>query len=183
MTSGIEGTRLGFVRRRLLPVERTSRRRRVVIAALQTELLLDFDGLSTRAGRYLEPHHIVAEDVQVVDAPLTYCSLLTLQGPRAAEISSPPGSSRSLRRSRSRIDLPPTMKPWVSCILSHFSRAGLPRFDLTSPRRFRRPCWIRLAALLLRAAARFEGLTSPYEAGLPQFRGRWTKPRYRRNKP
>ena len=57
----------------------------VAIFALPDELLLEFEpGLSSALIERLE-HHIVAEDVQVVDVAPHY-GLLSLQGPRAAEV-------------------------------------------------------------------------------------------------
>jgi folate-binding protein YgfZ len=55
------------------------------IYALAQELLLDFEpGLTAALAQRLE-HHIVAEDVQVVDVS-PYYGLFSVQGPRAAEV-------------------------------------------------------------------------------------------------
>ena len=57
----------------------------VHIFALAQELLLDFEpGLTKTISERLE-HHIVAEDVQVIDVAPHY-GLLTIQGPRAADV-------------------------------------------------------------------------------------------------
>jgi hypothetical protein len=57
------------------------------IYALPQELLLDFEPGLTEALKQRLEHHIVAEDVQVVEvAP--YYGLFTVQGPRAAEVVS-----------------------------------------------------------------------------------------------
>lgn len=57
----------------------------VAVFCLREELLLDFEpGLSTALIQRLE-HHIVAEDVQVVNVR-PYYGLLTVQGPKASEV-------------------------------------------------------------------------------------------------
>ena len=143
----------------------------VAIAALPEELLLDFEpGLSAALVQRLE-HHIVAEDVQVVDAAPHY-GLLTIQGPRASEV---------IVRLELFPQLPET--PFSVAIagsatlgdlyLMNRPRAGFPGFDLFVPTDCQEAVLDRLVAAardLGGCAAGFEALDlARFEAGIPRF--------------
>ncbi len=143
----------------------------VNVYALREELLLDFEpGLSAALIQRLE-HHIVAEDVQVVDVR-PYYGLLTVQGPRAAEV---------IRRLELFGDLPTERRQFASAsdptlgdlYLMNQPRAGFPGFDVFIPTD-------ALGAVIdkLSAAARDEGGRlagfhaldqARFEAGIPRF--------------
>lgn len=143
----------------------------VAIFALPDELLLEFEpGLSSALIERLE-HHIVAEDVQVVDVAPHY-GLLSLQGPRAAEVIA-------------RLDLFPTLPETTlqfvtagsatlgELYLIHRPRAGVPGFDLFVPADSQEAVFDRAVAAAREMggrAAGFEALDlARFEAGIPRF--------------
>lgn len=143
----------------------------VVIHALPDELLLDFEpGLSTALVERLE-HHIVAEDVQVVDVTPHY-GLLTLQGPRAAETLSRLELFESLPEKPLQITTAGN-ETLGELYLARRSRAGLPGFDLYVPVDSQEAVLDHLAAAARDCGGRLAGFEAldlaRFEAGLPRF--------------
>jgi aminomethyltransferase len=143
----------------------------VHVFALPDELLLDFEpGVSASLVQRLE-HHIVAEDVQVVDV-VPYYGLLTIQGPRAAATVTRLGLFPALPESELRFVT--VSDPTLGDIyLMNRPRCGFAGFDLFIP-------VAALGAVLdkLVAAARDEGGglagfdaldLARFEAGIPRF--------------
>lgn len=141
------------------------------VYALPDELLLDFEpGLTAGLTERLE-HHIVAEDVQVVDVAPHY-GLLTVQGPRSAE---------ALTRLGLFPPLPAEPATFVSAsdatlgdlyAMNH-RRAGFAGVDLFVPVAALAAVFDRLlaaAAELGGGAAGFTALEwARFEAGIPRF--------------
>jgi len=143
----------------------------VHVYVLPEELLLDFEpGLSTALIQRLE-HHIVAEDVQVVDVT-PYYGLLTVQGPKAAEVLA-------------RLELFPTLPteslrfatvsdPTLGDIyLMHRSRCGFAGFDLFVPTAALGAVLDKLVAACRDVGGRISGFDAldlaRFEAGIPRF--------------
>ncbi|HAB18998.1 MAG TPA: glycine cleavage T C-terminal barrel domain-containing protein [Verrucomicrobiota bacterium] len=143
----------------------------VHIFALAEELLLEFEpGLSAALIQRLE-HHIVAEDVQVVDVAPHY-GLLTVQGPRSADVVSQlelfeavPETSLSTKAASD-----PTLG---ELYLVNRSRAAFPGFDLFVPADSVSAVFDKLVSATRNVggcAAGFEALDlARFEAGLPRF--------------
>ncbi len=143
----------------------------VRIFALQDELLLDFEpGLSASLVQRLE-HHIVAEDVQVVDV-VPYYGLLTVQGPRASGVVKRLGLFPALPESElhfARV----SDATLGEVYLMNRPRCGFPGFDLFVPVDALGAVFDKLVA-----AARDEGGglagfdaldLARFEAGIPRF--------------
>lgn len=143
----------------------------VAIFALPEELLLDFEpGVSTTLIQRLE-HHIVAEDVEVVDVTPHY-GLLSVQGPNSAAL---------IARLAIFPQIPETPLSLATAgdatlgelYLVNRSRAGFPGFDLFVPTDSQESVFDRMAAAardLEGRAAGFEALDlARFEAGIPRF--------------
>lgn len=141
------------------------------IYALPQELLLDFEpGLTARLVERLE-HHIVAEDVQVVDVAPHY-GLLTVQGPRAAEV---------VAQLELFAALPTTELAFASAsdatlgelYLMNRPRAGFPGFDLFVPTDALGAVFDKLVAATRSVGGRAAGFTAlewaRFEAGIPRL--------------
>ena len=141
------------------------------IHALPQELLLDFEpGLTQSLTERLE-HHIVAEDVQVVDvAP--YYGLFSVQGPRAAEVIGKLGLFPLLPTGRlaSVSAADPTLG---ELYLMEHQRVGLPGFDLFVPTDALAAVLDKLAAAAKEVGGRLVGFTAfeaaRFEAGIPRL--------------
>lgn len=143
----------------------------VHIFALAQELLLDFEpGLTVPLVERLE-HHIVAEDVQVVDVAPHY-GLLTVQGPRAEE---------TVRLLELFSALP--ADPWAvaqcsdptlgDLYVANRARAGLAGFDLFVPTDALGAVTDKLVAAARSLGGGLAGFTAlewaRFEAGIPRF--------------
>lgn len=141
------------------------------IYSLAQELLLDFEpGLTAALIQRLE-HHIVAEDVQVVDVAPHY-GLLTVQGPKAAEV---------LGRLELFPALPAEPLAFVSAsdatlgdlyAMNH-SRAGFPGVDLFVPTDALGAVFDKLVSAARDSGGGVTGFTAlewaRFEAGIPRF--------------
>jgi folate-binding protein YgfZ len=143
----------------------------VHIYALPQELLLDFEpGLSALLIQRLE-HHIVAEDVQVIDVAPHY-GLLTVQGPQAPEV---------VRRLAFFATLPNQESAFVSATdptlgelyLVQHARAGFAGFDWFVPTDALGAVFDKLVAAAREIGGRAAGFTAldlaRFEAGQPRF--------------
>jgi len=143
----------------------------VAVFALSDELLLDFEpGLTAALAERLE-HHIVAEDVQVVDVAPFY-GLLTFQGPKTEALVQ-------------RLELLPGLpaeKFAVAAVadptlgdlyLIHRPRAGFPGADLFVPVDSQEAVLDRAAAAARDLGGRLAGFDAldlmRFEAGIPRF--------------
>ena len=143
----------------------------VVIQALPDELLLDFEpGLSASLIERLE-HHIVAEDVQVVDVAPHY-GLLTVQGPRAADALSRLELFESLPERDLQIATAGN-ETLGELYLVRRSRAGFPGFDLYVPVDSQEAVLDPLSAAARDCGGRLAGFDAldlaRFEAGIPRF--------------
>ncbi len=143
----------------------------VHIFALPEELLLDFEpGLTATLVQRLE-HHIVAEDVQVVDVR-PYYGLLTVQGPLAAD---------AIRRLGFVSELPEQALSFVAradptlgdLYLMNRSRCGFPGFDLFVPTPALEAVFDKVVAAGREVGGRVAGFEAldlaRFEAGWPRF--------------
>jgi folate-binding protein YgfZ len=143
----------------------------VNIYALANELLLDFEpGLTAALMQRLE-HFIVADDVQIVDVR-PYYGLISIQGPRAAEVVA-------------QLELPATL-PTVGLGIAHVAgpafgdlyvarqvRTGSTGFDAFIPTEAMGMVFDKLVLAARRVGGRevgFEALNlARFEAGIPRF--------------
>jgi folate-binding protein YgfZ len=141
------------------------------VYSLAQELLLDFEpGLTAALTQRLE-HHIVAEDVQVVDVAPHY-GLFSVQGPRAAEV---------LARLELFAPLPADALAFVSAsdptlgdlYAMNRSRAGFPGVDLFVPADALGAVFDKLVAAARDCGGQVAGFTAlewaRFEAGVPRF--------------
>ncbi|MBX3731141.1 MAG: aminomethyltransferase family protein [Verrucomicrobiae bacterium] len=143
----------------------------VVVHALSGELLLDFEpGLTALLRERLE-HHIVAEDVQVVEVAPHY-GLLTVQGPRTAGLVQGLGLFPGLPGRRLDV-LTGEDATLGELYLIHRPRAGFPGADLFVPVESQEAVLDRLVAIardLGGGLAGFDALDlARFEAGIPRF--------------
>ena len=141
------------------------------IYALPQELLLDFEpGLTPPLLARLE-HHIVAEDVQVVDvAP--YYGLFTVQGPQAAEVVGKLGLFPELPDKP--LAFVTASDPTLGDLyLMNHARAGFAGFDLFVPTDALAAVLDKLVAAVKEVGGRLAGFTAleaaRFEAGIPRF--------------
>jgi folate-binding protein YgfZ len=143
----------------------------VYIYALAQELLLDFEpGLTGNLIERLE-HHIVAEDVQVVDVAPHY-GLLTVQGPKAAGVVEALELFGPLPTEP--LSLVHHSEPTLGDVYAvNRSRAGFPGFDLFVPTDALGAVLDKLAAAARNLGGRLAGFTAlewaRFEAGIPRF--------------
>ncbi|HTH49833.1 MAG TPA: aminomethyltransferase family protein [Candidatus Limnocylindria bacterium] len=141
------------------------------IYALPQELLLDFEpGLTAPLLQRLE-HHIVAEDVQVVEvAP--YYGLFTVQGPQAAEVVGKLGLFPELP-SQSLAFASASDPTLGELYLMNHARAGFTGFDLFVPTDALAAVLDKLVAAAKEVGGRLAGFTAleaaRFEAGIPRF--------------
>lgn len=143
----------------------------VHIYALAQELLLDFEpGLTGSLIERLE-HHIVAEDVQVVDVAPHY-GLLTVQGPKAGAVVQALDLFGELPAE------PLSLAHHADATLGDIyavnrSRAGFPGFDLFVPTDALGAVLDKLAAAARDVGGGLAGFTAlewaRFEAGIPRF--------------
>ena len=143
----------------------------VYIYALAQELLLDFEpGLTGSLMERLE-HHIVAEDVQVVDVAPHY-GLLTVQGPKAANVVQALELFHALPTEP--LSLVHHSDPTLGDVYAvNRSRAGFPGIDLFVPTDALGAVLDKLAAAARDMGGRLAGFTAlewaRFEAGIPRF--------------
>ncbi len=141
------------------------------IYALPQELLLDFEpGLTAPLSARLE-HHIVAEDVQVVDVT-PYYGLFTVQGPQAAEVVAKLGLFPELPAKP--LAFASASDPTLGDLyLMNHARAGFTGFDLFVPTDAMAAVLDKLVAAAKEVGGRLAGFTAleaaRFEAGIPRF--------------
>jgi len=143
----------------------------VAIFALPEELLLDFEpGLSAALAARLE-HHIVAEDVQVVDVTPHY-GLLSVQGPRSGELLRRLGLFAGLPGEKLAVETvsDPTLG---ELYLIHRPRTATPGADLFVPGDSQEAVLDHAAAAARDLGGRLVGFDAldlrRFEAGIPRF--------------
>lgn len=141
------------------------------IYALPEELLLDFEpGLSATLAARLE-HHIVAEDVQVVDVTPHY-GLLTVQGPKTAEAVAKLGLFPALPQ-KSLAFVSASDATLGELYAMNHARAGFSGCDLFVPTDALGAVFDKLVAAAREAGGGAAGFTAlewaRFEAGIPRF--------------
>ena len=141
------------------------------IYALPQELLLDFEpGLTAPLVERLE-HHIVAEDVQVVDVAPHY-GLFTVQGPRAVEVIGQLGLFPELPVKALAFASASDATFGELYLMNHL-RAAFAGFDLFVPTDALAAVLDKLVAAAKAVGGRLAGFraleTARFEAGLPRF--------------
>ena len=141
------------------------------VYALPQELLLDVEpGVSAMFRNRLD-HHIIADDVQVVDAA-PYYGLLSVQGPRAAEVVA--GLDLGIEPPAVPLGVATAVLPGLGEIyLVHQPRIGLPGFEMFVPTDALGMVQDRLLASAKAVGGRGAGWSAlelaRVEAGVPRF--------------
>ncbi len=141
------------------------------IYALQDELLLDVEPGATAALLARLEHHIVADDVQVVDVTPFY-NLLSIQGPAAEAVVRSAGWPSALPDAPLRV-VQAAVPEWGDVYLIRRSRIGGAGFDLFVPNESTATAYAALYAAARVTGGRAVGFTAldwaRTEAGIPRF--------------
>jgi len=141
------------------------------IYALKEEILLDVEPGTTAGLLARLEHHIVAEDVQVVDvAP--YYNLLSLQGPMAEEVARRAGWFPVMPEKNLQV-VSAAVEGWGDLYLVRHARTTAPGLDLFVPTEATEPAFKALISAVAAVGGRPVGFKAleiaRIEAGIPRF--------------
>ncbi len=141
------------------------------IYALKEEILLDVEPGATAGLLARLEHHIVAEDVQVVDV-VPYYNLLSLQGPMADEVARRVGWFSAVPEKNLQV-VSAAVEGWGDLYLIRHARTTAPGLDLFVPMEATEAAFQALVLAVAAVGGRPVGFAAleiaRIEAGIPRF--------------